>query len=399
MAYHPKIASAFGADLFKLLGPKSDRVPWSSLTLSEQKLRIKRIPEYVNTRSLGKHPTLVDVLVYVLNKLVILGNSNPLMGIDLPIFDSLADAAEKLQTKSLNYNSSNLQPLDKLVKNAEKQRDVFLRHIFEDIIFRFNPGLVLPGLGRLNSKGFLFVNDAQHRILACMIFGIENVPINYIESDEEFWDVAQYAALNIHSLVASEFDRYRIRVQREIAARDADMPSEPEDAISYELHELFNNLNIEVVERVDKGSKARTMTGIGNMIKYRIEYGQDFFKRATTINVILFPTSKFHTANSWGIMEFLRHQNLTEDEMIVDAAIYKSLKKRWAKQNTGGQLHKNIKDTYKEQTDASYSNSRIPEEMIIAHGIWQVCKKYSPEIQWTEPNWPSGYKKFEMSLV
>ena len=399
MAYHPTLVAAFGADLFKLLGPPADRVKWFSLSLAEQKSRIKRIPEYVNTRSLGKHPTLVDVLILVLNKLHLMGLDNPLLGIDLPIFNSLSDAATKLNTKALNYNSANFQSLDKLVKNADKQRDVFLRHIFEDIIFRFNPALILPGLGRLNTKGFLFVNDAQHRILACMILGIEQVPINYIESDDEFWDVSQYAALNIHSLISSEFDRYRIRVQREVAARDAGMPSEPEDAISYELSELFANLDITVVEKADDGSKAKLLTSIGNMIKYRITYGKDYFTRATTINAILFPTSKFHTANSWGLMEFLKYQNLSIPDMVADDKITNALRERWPKNNIGGQLHKNIKDAYKDQTDSSYSNSRVPEEMIIAHGIWQVCKKYAPEVKWAEPAWPSGNKKFKLALV
>ena len=399
MAYHPKLVAAFGADLFKVLGPPADRVKWSSLSLAEQKSRLKRIPEYVNTRSLGKHPTLVDVLVLALNKLVLMGTDNPLLGIDLPVFDSLAVAASTLNTQALNYNASNLQPLEKLVKNAEKQRDVFLRHIFEDIIFRFNPGLVLPGVGRLNSKGFLYVNDAQHRTLACILLGIEEVPINYIISDDEFWDVAQYAALNIHSLTASEFDRYRIRVQRETAAREAGFPSEPEDAISFELNELFGNLGIEVVEKVDSGSRAGTLTSIGNMIKYRITYGKDYFTRATTVNAQLFSTSKFHTANSWGLMEFLKYQNLTETDLVADHAIMTALSERWPKKNTGGQLHKNIKDAYKDQTSASYSNSRVPEEMIIAHGIYQVCKKYAPNIKWAEPAWPSGNKKFKLALV
>ena len=399
MAYHPKLVAAFGADLFKVLGPPANRVPFSSLSLVEQESRLKRIPEYVNTRSLGKQPTLVDVLVYSLNKLVLMGTDNPLLGIDLPVYDSLADAVTKLNTNGLNYNASNLQPLDKLVKNAEKQRDVFLRHIFKDIIFRFNPGLVLPGVGRLNSKGFLFVNDAQHRTLGCILLGIEQVPINFITSDDEFWDVSQYAALNIHSLVASEYDRYRIRVQREQAARDAGMPSEPEDAISYELNELFNNLSIEVTEKSDAGSKALVLTSIGNMIKYRITYGQNYFARATTINAQLFPTSKFQTANSWGLMEFFKYQNLKETEVEIDYALFNALRTRWQKNNIGNQLHKNIKDAYKDQTDATYSNSRVPEEMIIAHGIWQVCKKYAPKIKWAEPAWPAGNKKFKLALV
>lgn len=399
MAYHPKLVAAFGADLFKVLGPQQERVKWETLSYKEQQSRLKRIPEYVNTRSLGKQPTLVDVLIMCLNKCVLMGVDNPLMGIDLPVFSSLSDAATKMKTKSLNYNASNLQKLDILLKNAEKQRDVFLRHIFKDIIFRFNPGLVLPGLGRMNSKGYIFVNDAQHRTLACMILGIEEVPINYIESDDEYWDVQQYAAINIHSLYATEFDKYRIRVQRETSAREANMPSEPDDIISYELNELFNNLGIEVTEKADLGSRALVLTSIGNMINYRGTYGKSFFERATTINAELFSTSKFHTANSWGLMEFFKYQNLTVSDMVADHELKEALRMRFSKKNQGGQLHKTIKDAYKDQTASTYSNSRVPEEMIIAHGIWQIAKKYAPKIDWAEPAWPSGTKKFKLALV
>jgi hypothetical protein len=98
-------------------------------------------------------------------------------------------------------------------------------------------------------------------------------------------------------------------------------------------------------------------------------------------------------------MEFFKYQNHQVDDMTADHAMKKALRTRWEKKNQGGQLHKHIKDAYKEQTDATYSNSRVPEEMIIAHGIWQVCKKYAPEIDWAEPAWPSGMKKFKLPLV
>ena len=62
-------------------------------------------------------------------------------------------------------------------------------------------------------------------------------------------------------------------------------------------------------------------------------------------------------------------------------------------------MPKNIKDTYKEQTDADAYNSRVPEPVIIAHGIWQICKKYQPQIDWVEPAWPANANKFELDLV
>lgn len=402
MSYHAKITAQFGADLFKLLGPKADRKHWSQLTPQDRKKRLEKIPVYIPTRSLGKAPTLVDVVIYCFNRLVNMGDDNPLLGVDLPEFESLVQAAELGNVPAMNYSKDLLQKIDKLYKNAHKQRDVFLRHIFEDIVFRFNAGLVFPGIGRRDSKGRIFVNDAQHRTLACIILGITEVPIAFIESDDEYWDVAQYAGINIHSLSASEFDRYRIRVQRYIEAREAGMPIEEEDELSYELHELFDNLGIVVAEKGDNapnGSVGLVLNAIGNMIKYREDYKKDHFTRATEMNARMFPTCKFQTANSWGLMEFLLTQDPKIDPMLMDYAITNALKKRWTRDNAGNAMHKNIKDAYKAATSVSATQSRVPEPVIIAEGIYQVCKKYSPDIAWKSPKWPAGVDKFVFPMV
>lgn len=402
MSYHTKITAQFGADLFKLLGPKADRRPWKDFTSQERKSRLSRIPVYIPTRSLGKAPTLVDVVIYCFNRLVNMGEDNPLWGVDLPEFESLVQAAELGNVPAMNYSKDLLIKIDQLYKNAHKQRDVFFRHIFEDIIFRFNAGLVFPGIGRKDSKGRIFVNDAQHRTLACIILGIEYVPIAYIESDDEYWDVAQYAGINIHSLSASEFDRYRIRVQRRIEAVAADMPVEEEDELSFELHELFDNLGITVAEKGDNapnGSVGLVLNSIGNMINYRETYKKDHFTRATEMNARMFPTCKFQTANSWGLMEFLKTQDTNIDPMQMDYAITNALKKRWARDNAGNAMHKNIKDTYRSETNVNATQSRVPEPVIIAEGIYQVCQKYSPDIAWNPPKWPEGVTKFVFPLV
>jgi hypothetical protein len=302
----------------------------------------------------------------------------------------------------MNYDEHTLRNIDILYKNAAKQRDVFLRHIFEDIVFRFNAGLVFPGIGRMNSKGMLFVNDAQHRTLACIILGIEAVPIHYINSDDEYWDVAQYAGINIHSLSASEFDKYRIRVQRRIEAVAAGFAVEPEDELSYELHDLFDNLGITVAEKGDSlGTNSLVLTSIGNMIKYREEYKKDSFDRATTLNAQMFPTCKFHTANSWGLMEFFKNQDPTINPMQMDYAIMNALKTRWTKDNVGNQMHSQFKEAYKAQTGTAATASRAPEPLIIAHGIYQVCMKYDPDTNWVEPEWDTAKHgpKYKFKMV
>lgn len=401
--WHPKITKEFGKDLFGLLGPKSERVSWYSLSPQERASRLAKIPAYINTRSLGKHPKLIDIVIFCLKKLENMGVNNPLRGIDLPEFDELSSAAEKLGVPSMNYGSGTLVNRDILYKNAGKQRDVFLRHIFEDIIFRFNPGLVFPGIGRMDSNGKLFVNDAQHRTLACIILGIEQIPVNYINSDDEYWDVAQYAGINIHSLSASEFDKYRIRVQRYIEALAARMPIDPEDELSHELHELFEDLGITVAEKLDKtlGTNSLVLTGIGNMIKYRNDYGKDIFTRATALNARMFPTCKFHTANTWGLSEFLKYQTQPDDPVEVDYHIMGALKRRWAKDNAGNQVHSNIKEAYKNDTGVVATSATVPEELIIAHGIYQVCKFYHEGFNWIEPEWNEKKygPKFTMPLI
>lgn len=397
--YHEKITNKFGADLFDVLGPKENRVPWDSLSLAEQTSRINRIPEYINTRKLGSHPKFVDMVVLCFQELVNMGENNPLLGIDLPVFDSLNQAAASMNMPAMNYDPTNLHDVVILVKNAAKQREIFLRHIFADIVFRFNPGLVFPGIGRMNSQGELYVNDAQHRTLACMMLGIEQVPLSFIHSDDEYWDVSQYAAINIHSLSASSFDHYRIRFQRAMACEEAGFPVEKEDAVCKEMHELFESLDVIVVEKKDDvGTNSKVLTGIGNMIKYRKDYSKDLFERAVSLNARLFPTCVFQTANSLGLMEFLKYQKNTNSKDL-DYHLFNALRKAWQKPNQGNRLHKDIKDAYKEKTEADATNSRVAEEIILAYGIYQVCKHYDPDYAWVEPKWPSKIDKFTLDLV
>lgn len=388
MAYHSKITSQFGVDLFRVLGPKSQRVRWHTLSPQEQKRRINRIPIYVSTRQLGSRPRLIDIVSHCFHQLANMGVDNPLLGIDLPELESLVQASELQGVPPLQYSSKTLHAVDQLYKNAAKQREVFLRHIFKDIVFRFNPSLVFSGLGRKNKRGQLFVNDGQHRALACIILGIEHIPVDFIKSDDEYWDVAQYAAINIDGLSASEFDRYRIRVQRRITAVEGGYPTEPDDDICFELHELFDNLGIKVLEKGDtRDGNSLVLTSIGNMIKYRETYPQQHFSRAVTLNAQMFPTSKFHTANSWGLMEFLKYQSTTIDPMVLDYAIMRAVKTRWPKDNAGGSLNREMKTAYRAQSGVSALASRAPESLIVAHGIWQVCCRYAPDIAWREPKW------------
>lgn len=398
MAYSKKVTDLFGKDLFKLLGPKKDRVSWHSLSYKEKEERIKNIPVYISTRRLGKTPSFEDMLIECFRVLANLGANNPLRGIDLPEFHSLAEASANHNTPALNYFGG-LVSTSLLHKNAENQRDLFLKHILVDIVFQFEPGLVFPGVGRFDSQSRLFVNDAQHRILACMFLGIEEVPLNYIESNDEYWDVQQYAAININSLQCSEFDKFRIRVKRGEASIEAGFEVDPEDQLCMDINEVFQRNDILVVEKGDKpDTNSKVLTGIGNMIKYWKEYGEDIATRAIELNAIMFPTSVFQTANSWGLMEFLKVQDKKVDPMLMDYAIQQAIKTWLPKDNQGNKLHDQIKKKCKEDNDI---NSIRFEPMVIAEGIRQLCEAYGGEVewQWHEPKWTEEQYEFALDLI
>ena len=399
MAYPKKVTDLFGQDLFKLLGPKKDRVQWNSLSFKEKEERIKHIPVYISTRRLGKTPSFEDMLVECFRVLSNLGSNNPLRGIDLPELNSLLNASSIHNTPPLNYFGG-LTKVEELYKNAEKQRDIFLKHILVDLVFQFEPGLVFPGVGRKDSQGRIFVNDAQHRTLACMFFGIEEVPLNYILSDDEYWDVQQYAAININSLQCSDFDKFRIRVQRGEASVQAKFSVDPEDQLCMDMNDVFQRNDIIVVEKGDKevSINSKVLTGIGNMVKYWKDYGPSISIRAIELNAVMFPTSTFQTANSWGLMEFLKAQDNTINPMLMDYAIQQAIKTWLPKDNHGNKLHDQIKKKCKEDNEI---NSIRFEPMVIAEGIRQLCEAYGGPVtwNWNEPQWTEEKFEFELDLV
>lgn len=399
MAYPKIITDYFGTDLIKLLGPKNKRVPWKSLTFAEQAERIKNIPVYISTRRLGKAPSFPEMLFECFRVLQNLGDKNPLLGIDLPDYGSLSNASNTHGTPALNYFNT-LTNVSGLYKNAEKQRDLFLQHILVDIVFQFEPGLVFPGVGRQDSKGRIFVNDAQHRTLACMFLGIDAVPLNYIQSDDEYWDVQQYAAININSLQCSEFDKYRIRVQRGDCSVEAGLPVDLEDQVCMDMRDVFVRNDITVTEKGDKevGINGKVLTGIGNMIKYWKDYGAEITTRAIDLNALMFPTTVFQTANTWGLCEFLKAQDPNVDKMQMDYAIQRAIKTLLPKDNQGNKLHDMIKKKCKE--DNNLSSIRF-EPVVIAEGIRQICKVMGDEVEWTwnEPKWTEEKYRFELDLA
>lgn len=403
MAYSNKVTQMFGDDLYPLLGPKANRVPWHSLSYKEQQKRLDKCPDYVTCNGLGKVATFEDMFILCIQQLINLGqDNNPLYGIDIPQFDSLEDASVAMNFPPLVY--ANLADISSFVQNNETQRHIFLRHIIEDIVCDFKPHMVSSGLGRMDSKGRLFVNDGKHRTIGCMFFGIEQVGIPYLISDDTLYDIEQYRSENITPLAPSEFDKYRIRVQAAEARINAGKEPYESDKVCHFLHEVFEGCGVTVTEKGDpEGSKSNGLTGVGNMIKYTVDYGEDFMKAAIEFDARTFPSTVFKTANAWGIAEFLKAQDqdaYKNNYFQMMDEISKAIKIYLPEDRSGNKLHASIKQAIKDQNPELTSIRNEPK--VIAKGIYKIVSRYSTDNswEWNDIEFPSDFQyDFEMDLI
>lgn len=403
MAYSIKVKQMFGEDLYALLGPKANRVSWYSLSYKEQQARLDKCPVYITCDNLGNIAEIDDMLVLCMQQLINLGQKdNPLFGIDIPQYDSLVEAAEDMNFPPLR--NLPLTPISSMVQNNKTQRHIFLRHIIEDIVCDFKPHMVSSGLGRMDSKGRLFVNDAKHRTIGSAFFGIEATGIAYLESDDPLYDIEQYRSENITPLAPSEYDKYRIRVQAAEARINAGKDPYESDKVCHFLHEVFEGCGVSVTEKGDpEGSKSNGLTGVGNMIKYVVDYGEVLMKAAIEFDARTFPSTVFKTANAWGMAEFLKAQDpqaFNENYFQMMGELSNAIKIYLPEDRSGNKLHASIKDAIKRQNPELTSIRNEPK--VIAKGIYKIVSKYSTDNswEWNDIDFPSDFQyDFDMDLV
>ena len=373
---HRNPRDLFGADLIKVFGPKATRRHISALTIQEKKERLDKIPEYVTTDDLGPRPSIWQVT----NKmLTVLQQSGALNGIDL-------NWCNDLKTSGLVRDQSMYHPVNKIYKNNAVQRGIFLRHLVRDILFEFNPSHVLMGLARKLSDGTLNFNNGQHRTIGCVIMGVESIPAEYIVSDLESVDVDEYATDNLNTLSPSEFDDYRIRVERnQIRKKEGRTDLIAKDCDRELMHDIHARYGSRFVEKgSDKAPKE--CTSVGNMIKYFDMYGPKIYERAVDIVCQVFYKAPFATANSWAVMEFIHEQNNNGPDMDaseIDFRIMQALAYQYTdpKKNS---MHLDIKTAFKtyNKDNPAEGLQDVPEQRYLAAGIYKLCNHVHPTIDW-----------------
>ena len=234
-----------------------------------------------------------------------------------------------------------------------------------------------------------FLNDAQHRFVACVLLGIRDIPLEYKVSELRSDDVAQYTAVNLNSLVASEFDKYRAMVQTVMAKMDEDANFDMEtlDSSFVNAFNIFNILNRFGAKLIEKGSEAKTQplecTGAYNLTRHYDDYGDEVFERAISIHVTVFNKAPIQTPNIWGICEFIKIQEaegvLDNNHYTIDQEITDALLHRYPTGIRNG-FHLEAKRAIKE--DSVASELTIPEQSRIAAGLHKIIKITAPDIDW-----------------
>lgn len=364
----------FGSDLSEVFGPTAKRVHISKLTHPEIEERIKKLPTYVSTDHLGEFPTLFEIVNTILMKIK---QSKALYGVDL-------DWVESLKNSGLIRPDEMYKPVAKCAKNNKAQRGIQLKHLVRDILFKFNPKWVQSGLARYSAAADMFyLNDAQHRYIGCIILGVREIPLEYEISEFKSVDVQQYSCVNLGSLVASEYDKYRTMVETvRIANSEGYAITDPDFIAAWNVFNILSQHGCRLIEKGGDPAGALECTGAGNLLKHYKDYGDEIFTRAIDINANVFTKAALATQNILGICEFIKRQKAAEvldnNDMFVDMYITESLLHHYPDGKRNGfylEPHRAVK-----KSPAEFYN--IPYEDVVAAGIEKVARIVHPEVAW-----------------
>lgn len=292
----------WGNDLEVLCGPKEERIPWYKLNNKQRKAVIKRASYYIATDKDDRIKNKKYVTAFEMVNLVLEDANRTSCFKDVTYKEKGADGTDIVRTFSvqlpelvalgqegmLQYGEKMMIPVHKIIKNNPIQRGVFWTHIIEDLLFEFRPEDVDPGKARYwESKDKYVINDGQHRLLACLIVGIRQFPMTWMESEFESTDVAQYDSCNNGSLAPSHYDKYRSAYNKV----EAVLTEQPNKKLTefkliernaYKLQKLFNRLGFIMEERLGGEVKPGRCQCPGNILDYCKEYDFEKVEAALT---------------------------------------------------------------------------------------------------------------------
>ena len=386
--YDEEIKDIYGDDLDSILGPRAGRRPLAQATESEiRNIRkcIKKVTDGViatHDRGLVKFTDAVRMVLEHLKKSIDPTTNKPaLWGWELPIFDS-AKAVKGLETHAQ----------DRIALNYRAQRNINVVHLFK-LLVDFDSSLVFGGKGRKQANGEIYINDGQHGSILLALVGVENIPAQYIESDQEYHDFNQFIACNVQAMAADDYDNHRNQLNRAIRMNSEVGSIKHEDQIHYDLHQVLNRENVVLIPPRGKTPGDGESKHTSKFINYFEEFDQEIFKRGIRIIRNAWPTKSVPHEPLWGLCKLLSSQQETDKTKIrkIDQAIALALGERWDKpEQVWNEVNSSIKQQYPKTKyrDAPETNTGNRGYMIGA-AIVSTVQNYDMYIT-SQPGSPRG---------
>lgn len=294
--YPDIIKQKFGDNLELVLGPVNKRVDYRQLSQKDIAERLEKIPEKLwvdQTR--GGMLTILDSWILALEELA---NSKALWGVDLP------------QHSFMPMEGTERHPVENLWINYGSQRILYLRHCIQ-IVFKFDPWSVFNAIGRKDSLGNVYINDGQHRTMACLFFGMRYMAVQYRTSDDTTVDIDQFCACNVDNLPSEPYDNFRNRASRaEIYIASGKKPFR-EDQEMLDIKHWAQRWGIRICRANDPAASSnRGISHMGDILK-AARMGINNMDIAAAVHIRCYDDQTIKSANLLGLTNLISQQDNT----------------------------------------------------------------------------------------
>lgn len=386
--YDEEIKDIYGDDMDSILGPRAGRRPLTQATDAEvRNIRkcIKKLNDGViatHDRGLVKFTDAVRMVLEHLRKSIDPATGKPaLWGWELPLFE-VSKAVKGLE--SHDQTEINL--------NYRAQRNINVVHLF-NLLVDFDSSLVFGAKGRKMADGSIFINDGQHGSILLALVGVEKIPAQYIESDQEYHDFNQFIACNVQAMPADDYDNHRNQLNRAIRMNSEVGSIKHEDQVHYDLHQVLSRENVTLIPPKGKTPGDGESKHTSKFLNYFEEYEPEIFKRGIRIIRSAWPTKSVPHEPLWGLCKLLSSQHEKDKTQVrkIDQSIARAIGERWDKPETvWPQVNAAIKGQYPltKYRDAPETNTGNRGYMIGA-AIVSTVENYDLYIT-SQPGSPRG---------
>lgn len=382
--YCKEITDEFGIELELVLGPKKDRVPYNQISQKDVEKRLDLVDEKLFIQTRNSKQTMIASFQQLLRHLQ---DTKALWGIDIPLMGYMP------------MKGTELHPIEKLWINYRSQRNIYARHIVQ-LIFKFDPYSVFNGIGRMTTDLLkLFVNDGQHRTLACMIFGVRYIAIQYVESDDESVDIDQFCACNVDNLPSEAYDNYNNRKERCKSYLETGKIPVREDKFMWDISQWAERWQINIC-RVGEDKGRRGISHMLDLFK-SAQMGMDVMDAAAAVIVTVYKDDEMKSANLVGLCELLSQQDpiwldiaYTDPEdfqlnpRLEELARILRIRFGLTGQNSGtyhSQCKEAVNNWWKDKFKTTTNPSGISSEVKVAHATYHVFTEFTKKFVLSKP--------------